>query len=282
MGVMFISKNYWGKRIARMQHKIADKSIDDTNEQIKKYYKAAMKNCIKQFEATYDKLQAQLKEGVEPTPAHLYNLDKYWELQAQLREELNNLGEKEIVAMSKNFEKTWKDVYDSVAMKSQPNFSKIDNGTVQQMINGVWCADGKTWSQRIWNNTENLAQTLNEELVNCVVTGKKTDDLLKLLQEKFNVSYRQAESLVRTEIAHIQVQAAAQRYKDYGLEEYEYFADTDEKTCPICGKLDGKKFKYLEMKIGENAPPLHTNCRCDILPVVKIGELKENKIKLKN
>lgn len=277
MGVLLISKNYWAKRIANMQHKIGDKSIEETNKQIIKYYKTTMRNCIESFEATYDKLLSTLADGREPTPADLYNLDKFWQMQAQLREELNKLGEKEMVLLSKNFESAWEDIYNSVALKSSGNFHRIDREQVNQMINSVWCADGKTWSQRVWDNTEKLAQTLNDELINCVVTGKSTRELKDKLQERFNVSYHQAETLVKTEIAHIQIQASSKRYEDFGLDEYEYFADEDEKTCPVCGKLDGKKFKLSEMKIGVNAPPLHPKCRCDILPVVKDDELVENK-----
>ena len=61
---------------------------------------------------------------------------------------------------------------------------------------------------------------------------------------------------------------AAERYKNYGLTEYEFFADTDDRTCAICAKLDHKKFKLKQLKIGVNAPPMHDGCRCCILPVI--------------
>jgi hypothetical protein len=51
------------------------------------------------------------------------------------------------------------------------------------MINRVWVADGKSWSERVWDNTEKLQQTLNDNLVHCLVAGKKTTDLKNLLQE---------------------------------------------------------------------------------------------------
>ena len=139
------------------------------------------------------------------------------------------------------------------------------------MINTSWLPDGKNFSDRVWDNTAKLTETLNEQLVHCVITGKKTTELKKLLQERFNVSYNQANTLVRTEIAHIQTQAAAQRYKDYGLEYYEFLGREGD-SCghePDCHDLNGKKFLLTEMKVGENAPPIHPNCRCCIIPVVK-------------
>lgn len=52
------------------------------------------------------------------------------------------------------------------------------------------------------------SDTLNEHLIHCVATGKTPGELKKLLQEDFGVSYGRADSLVRTELAHIQTQAA--------------------------------------------------------------------------
>ena len=80
------------------------------------------------------------------------------------------------------------------------------------MINQIWCADGKSWSNRVWKNTDKLQQALNDNLIHCVLTGKKTTELKNILQNDFNVSYHRADSIVRTEMAHIQTQAAQKRY----------------------------------------------------------------------
>jgi hypothetical protein len=45
-----------------------------------------------------------------------------------------------------------------------------------------------------------------------VITGKPSAKLRKLLMDDFGVSYRQADRIVRTELAHIQTQAAQKRY----------------------------------------------------------------------
>ena len=84
----------------------------------------------------------------------------------------------------------------------------------------MWVADGKSWSQRIWDNIERLTDTLNEQLIHIVATGKKNTELVNALQDRFNVSYHRANTLVRTEIAHIQTEAAKKRYQDYGVEKH--------------------------------------------------------------
>ena len=39
-------------------------------------------------------------------------------------------------------------------------------------------------------------------------------------------------------------------------------ASLNERTCEICGELDGKVFFVKDAKPGANYPPLHPNCRC--------------------
>lgn len=263
--------NYWLKRALQAQDAIADKTIEDIEKQLKKYYMDAMRRTIASFEATYNKLLATIEDGREPTPADLYKLDQYWQMQAQLKEELQKLGDKEVALLSKEFEAEWNDVYNSFALKSDNAFSTLSTGNAKQMLNTSWLADGKNFSQRIWGNTEQLAETLNEQLTYCVIMGKKPTELKRLLQERFNVSYNKADTLVKTEAAHIQTQAAAQRYKDYGLTRYEFLGrEKHEKELKCkCKELNGKIFTYGEMQAGVNAPPMHPRCRCAIIPVIE-------------
>lgn len=272
-----MSNNYWAKRQERIQATIADKSIEDIQEQLKKYYAKTMKRVIADFEKTYDKVQLAVEDGREITPAWLYQLDQYWQMQAQLRKELQDLGDKEITLLSENFESTWKDIYEATAVSSDKAFSTISTANAKQMINSSWCADGKTFSQRVWGNTEKLTETLNDELIQCVVAGKKTTELKQALMERFNVSYNQAKTLVNTEITNIQTQAAVQRYKDYGLTKYEFLGRDEHDIGCKCKELNGKVFLLSEMKAGENAPPMHPNCRCCISPVVD-NESEENNV----
>lgn len=256
---------YWIERNRKAQAALTNKSIKATEKQLKKYYADSMEKIIGQFEQTYNKVLLSIEEGREPTPADLYKLDTYWQMQGQLRQELQKLGDKQIVLLSKNFELHWFDIYYSIAIPGETAYNTIDTSLVQQMINQVWVADGSSWSQRVWKNTSKLQEALNENLINVLVTGKKPSELKKILQEQFNVSYGRADALVRTETAHIQTQAAQKRYEDYGLKEVEVWVDEDERTCPICSKLEGKRIPIH----GVMPIPAHPKCRCSIIPVVE-------------
>ena len=260
----FVNK-YWGDRVANAQNKLTTKSIEATELQLKKYYVRSFEKILGQFQLTHNHLLSSIDEGREPTPADLYNLDKYWQMQGQVAEELERLGNKQIKLLNKNFMEQFIDVYSSFGLESDKNFSSIDTQATRQMINQIWCADGKTWSARIWGSINKLRETLNEGLIECIVAGKRTTELKNILQEKFDVTYAQADSVVRTEMAHIQTQASRERYKDYGIKEVEFYADKDERQCDLCGELHGKR--YL---IGEVMPiPAHPNCRCCIIPVIE-------------
>lgn len=258
------SVTYWKDRQGLSQANLTKKNIKEIEKQLSKYYKSTMNKTIGQFEEVYLKLLSNAIEGREPTPADLYKLDKYWQFQAQLTQELTKLGDKQAALYSKKFMEQYADIYEAIALKDDLYFGKVNTQLAQQMIESVWCADGKSWKTRIGINTDKLREALNDNLIHCVLTGKKTTELKELLQEQFLIDYNRADTLVRTEMAHIQTEAAKQRYLDSGVKEVEIWADYDERRCDECGELHEKRYY-----IGENIPvPAHPNCRCCVIPVV--------------
>ena len=144
---------YWAERLQKTQDVLAEKSVKDIEKQLKEYYEKTMNHAIASFEATHDKLLAEAEEGIPPTPADLYNLDKYWNLQAQLRREVEKLGDRSIALLSRRFELYFFNAYYSLNLEGvTQTFNSLDTQVAQQMINQIWCADGKSWSQRVWDN----------------------------------------------------------------------------------------------------------------------------------
>lgn len=259
-----IMGNYWENRLANAQERISRKNEKQIEKQLRKYYGTAARNVISEFEKVYNKVLLQQAEGKQITPALLYRMDAYWKLQAQMRHELQKLGEREVVLFTKHFELNFFEVYHSINVDGLSAYTTLDTQAVRQMLNTSWVNDGKTFSQRIWKNTERLAETLNEQLINTIASGKKTTELKALLQERFGVSYRRADTLVRTELCHIQTEAARKRYEDYGIKYVEVLVDVDKHTCDKCKALVGKRF------LTTDTPPLpvHPNERCCLVPVV--------------
>ena len=76
-----MSDNYWANRARKAQDAATARSIKETEKILKKYYSTAAQKILGQFEETYNHLLSSIKDGREPTPADLYKLDKYWQLQ---------------------------------------------------------------------------------------------------------------------------------------------------------------------------------------------------------
>jgi len=51
-------------------------------------------------------------------------------------------------------------------------------------------------------------------------------------------------------------------YANANIEKYRFLSTLDDRTCPVCGILDGKIFNITEKKVGINCPPMHIGCRC--------------------
>lgn len=98
-----------------------------------------------------------------------------------------------------------------------------------------------------------------------IIGGKHPTELARDLRKRFNVSKNNADRLMRTELARVQIEAQKQSYEQYGFDMYEFIANIG--CCPICAAMDGKKFKTIDLTPGVNAAPLHPNCKCSTTSV---------------
>lgn len=60
-----------------------------------------------------------------------------------------------------------------------------------------------------------------------------------------------------------------------GYSKYEWIAEIDHRTCPICEAMDGRVFDAEKSAIGGNLPPLHPFCRCSVAAYVSDEESGE-------
>lgn len=119
-----------------------------------------------------------------------------------------------------------------------------------------------TFSDRIWMYQDAMKADLSKLLQSGLIQGKNSRLLARELQKNFNASTANAERLMRTELARVQTESQKQSFIRNGFEEYEYIANSG--CCDVCQGLDGKHFKVAKMMPGENAAPMHPNCRCSV------------------
>ena len=134
---------------------------------------------------------------------------------------------------------------------------------------------GKHYSTRIWNNTKDLAQTLKEEMLVSLLTGRPERETAELISLKFASGAMQARRLVRTESAFVSGELTAKAYEECEIEKYRFLATLDLKTSKICRELDGKVFQVSERKKGQNYPPMHPWCRSTTISIIDEDILKK-------
>lgn len=121
-----------------------------------------------------------------------------------------------------------------------------------------------TFSDRIWMNQTILKSEIFKLLQTGIIQGKNPRVLASELVKKFDINRRSAERLMITELARVQTEAQKQSFERNDFTEYTFIANGD--CCPICAAIDGKHFKVEDMMPGENAAPMHPNCRCSSAP----------------
>ena len=101
-------------------------------------------------------------------------------------------------------------------------------------------------------------------LLTAIHRGSSIQQLSKELARRMEVSYSNAERLIRTELNSVENRASAAAMKDAEFTHYQFMATLDRRTCARCGERDGEIFALADMEQGENAPPMHPRCRCTI------------------
>ena len=140
------------------------------------------------------------------------------------------------------------------------NFYSINDDIVRQFVDVPWC-NGENFSTRIWNDTNRLAQYLNQDIAQGFARGDSYDKLVRNLRQRFrNVNRKNAYRLVFTEGTYVMAESSMQPFiQDF--DKYHTSPVLDGKTCSICRGIRHETFLMSERQPGANFPPLHPNCR---------------------
>lgn len=284
------SSNYWDKRALR-RLKDSEKLSEEHIKRIKRIYNQAYKDVDREINKIYKRYStktgldvtklkelltrsetSKLWEEMKRQGLDKYILDNYKarisrleQIQAQIYAKAKLIYPKEELEHTMCYkgvinDSFYKAVYDT-QMGTGLNFafSKIDDNTLTALLTERW--SGKNYSQRIWGNTNILAESLSETIGGAMLSGQSIAKTSRQIRERFKVSEYYAERLVRTETNYFNNQADAMAYEKMGVDYYVFVAVLDNRTSAKCQDMDGKKFAYKDLEKGVNYPPLHPNCR---------------------
>jgi len=107
-------------------------------------------------------------------------------------------------------------------------------------------------------------------LAESIEGGWSTDTLAAALEDNYAFDPARAETIARTESAYADVQGNLEGYKASGVVQGKQWIIAQDEYCDDCNDLDGVIVGLEEDFPGDggDGPPLHPNCRCDILPIL--------------
>lgn len=258
---------YTTKQIEGIFNRFASKHHLTRDEAINLLSEADSKDFEKLLEAYKNKTGAQKREVLAEleAPAYKTRMKRLDDIDKSINRLINAVASKERDAIDKTMRKVYESsyhhaVYEAARMSGLDlQTGPIDEGALETILKKKW--SGQNYSERVWNNTQKVADALKEEFMIGALTGKTEKEMTDSINEQFLSGRNKARRLVRTESSYIHNEAHFQAYKDYGIEEYRFVATLDLRTSQICRERDGSVYMVNDKKIGVNAPPMHPWCR---------------------
>lgn len=227
-----------------------------------------------------DKTKQELLRELE-APAYRVRIERLQDLLRQVDTVMQEVYQQEQLFDTSFFRNLCEDTYYHSIYSIQKrtgygfSFSNISQKQISQVLSMNW--SGKHYSQRIWKNTQELSETLKQELLVSLLTGRTDRETSEVIMNRCGAGAMQARRLVRTESCFLSGELTARSYKECGIEKYRYLATLDLRTSKICRELDGKIFSMKDRKAGKNYPPMHPWCRSTTISVIDEDELRNMK-----
>lgn len=258
---------YTAKQIEGIFNRFASKHHLTRDEAISLLSEADSRNFEKLLEVYKNKTGAQKREVLAEleAPAYKNRMKRLDDINKSINKLINAIASKERDAIGKTMRQVYESsyhhaVYEAARMSGLDlQAGPIDEGALETILKKKW--SGQNYSERVWNNTQKVADALKEEFMIGALTGKTEKEMTDSINEQFLSGRNKARRLVRTESSYIHNEAHFQAYKDYGIEEYRFVATLDLRTSQICRERDGSVYRVNDKKIGVNAPPMHPWCR---------------------
>lgn len=253
------NRTWWLNRIAEDEEN-AKKIADDYSERLRQMYESQYKKTVVKLNA----LMSRVQEGKGLSRTQLWNYAQWIDLERSLSQFVKGGSmiecERVTACLDSVFEQTIGVQRDTLNRKT---FSvAVDPRTV---IDSAW--SGERYSTRIWKNRTALAQRIRTDMEDMLVQGRGLREMRMMLQEEFGVGYRQADTLLRTEMSYVFNQAHRARYKSAGVKKLQWVAKNEEiKRCAVCRSGNNTVYPAGTTRV----LPAHPRCGCRWVPVIEL------------
>ena len=198
-----------------------------------------------------------------PIRKSIYKLDRLEGLQCSIMLHQYNIGAITQAELDKHLRRQ---VLKGVnAAQEALGFGKnfyAENADVINLFVGVPWANGKDFSQTIWDNADKLINYLKYDFASGIARGDSYQKLTDALQNRFlTVNKNDAYRLVYTEGTYVMAESTMQPFTE-DFEQYKVSTAADGKVCSKCADISHQVFYIKDRTPGVNFPPMHPWCRC--------------------
>jgi SPP1 gp7 family putative phage head morphogenesis protein len=114
---------------------------------------------------------------------------------------------------------------------------------------------------------ETTREGLRDLVSQAISGGWSNDELADAIQEATTFGDARCEMIARTETAAADIQGNLMGYRESGVVDSKQWLVAQDEVCEDCQAMDGMVVA-LDSEFPGGDPPLHPNCRCDLLPVL--------------
>ena len=267
------SRDYWK---LRSKEKLSESFA--TAQEVEEYSQALYKKCLIDFCGKYNELVKPFVKNGELDLGALARARltdssfayKFARLQTEIDLFTSALGEEQVKKIGEMLEQVYKDnVIKTFAdfHKSADGMEILNQSAISRAVRTPFTADGREFSDRIWDNLNLMNGKLRATLAESIAKGESIQKTTRKFKDIFGNTTYNTERIIRTETMAAYSKASTNSYKELGVEELEVLAERD--ACPVCQNMARKKIKVREAETGVNIPPAHPFCKCCVAPVVK-------------
>lgn len=223
-----------------------------------------------------DEQKKQQLETLLSSPAYAHRIGRLNDLDSKISDMCSRLANAEIGVDTEHLGDIIQNAYMQTVFDVTKGadyraaFDLIPESRVKAILSTNW--SGQMFSQRVWDNTNALADGLKHDMLVGIMAGKSEQHMADDIMNRCGVGAFEARRLVRTETTCVANMAELYGYQELDIDEYEFSACLDSRTSDLCRELDGKVFKRNSAQAGVNLPPMHPFCRSTTLPVLPSEE----------
>ncbi|MEY8403198.1 minor capsid protein [Oscillospiraceae bacterium 44-34] len=247
-------------------YSIAEKTGGKTTKKVLQQYKITMNNILTEIA----KISLEYSVNGELKISQAQRIRVLSQLAKTLRAQCKELADYQESETVKVAEQVLNETYYSTAytidkgIEINKSFAMLSKEFIDTAINLE--IDGKTFSNRIWDDCALLANRVKSDVQKAMIQGSSTEKLARQIKKDFGCSAYQAKRLINTEVARAVTTAQDEAYKNSGVVSMVMWSATlEDNTCDECASYDGQYFALDD----HPALPAHPGCRCALVPVVQ-------------